>query len=73
MRMRVYYYKTASGRSPVTDYIDGLPEGDQARFFEVLEEIERHGLEAARIILKPLQGKLWKIKFSAVGGGYRIL
>ena len=57
----------------MTDYIDGLPEGDQARFFEVLEEIERHGLEAARIILKPLQGKLWEIKFSAVGGGYRIL
>lgn len=72
-RMKVYYYIAASGRSPVTDYIDGLPESDQARFFEVSAEIEKHGLEAARIIFKPLQGKLWEIKFTAVGGGYCIL
>ncbi len=57
----------------MTDYIEGLAESDQARFFEVSEEIELNGLEAARVIFKPLQGKLWEIKFTAVGGGYRIL
>lgn len=71
--MRVFYYKTSSGRSPVTDYIDGLPVTDQSRFLEIAQEIELHGLNAARMVFKPLQGKLWEIKFTSVGGGYRIL
>jgi phage-related protein len=71
--MRVLFYKSASGRCPVADYISNLPEGDKARFAEVFEEIEQHGLDAVGLIFKPLEGKLWEIKFRSVGGGFRIL
>jgi len=71
--MKVFLYKTASGRSPITDYIDKLPEPDQARFLDVLTEIESCGLNAVRVIFKPLEGKLWEIKFRSVGGGFRVL
>lgn len=73
IKMRVYYYKTDSGRSPVIEYIESLTEAEQARFFDVFTEIEKSGLDAARVAFKPLAGKLWEIKFSALGGGYRIL
>lgn len=71
--MKVLVYKSAAGRSPIADYITKLPEGDKARFAEVFEEIETNGLDAAGLMLKPLEGKLWEIKFRAVGGGFRIL
>ena len=71
--MRVFFYTTGSGRSPIREYIDALPQADQARFLEILEEVERNGLNAARVIFKPLEGKLWEIKFRSKGGGYRVL
>ncbi len=71
--MRVYFYETQTGNCPIKRFIDKLPEIDQARFLEVLDEIERYGLEAGRVIFKPIDGKLWEIKFKAKTKGYRIL
>ena len=71
--MKVYFYETPSGNCPIKRFIDKLPEIDQARFLEVLDEIERCGLEAGRVIFKPIDGKLWEIKFRARTKGYRIL
>ena len=70
--MIVQFYETASGRSPVEDFIESLQKQDQARFAEVIDGIEKHGLDYPRVQLKPLRGKLWEIKFSAQSGGYRI-
>ncbi|MDZ4676377.1 MAG: type II toxin-antitoxin system RelE/ParE family toxin [Oligoflexia bacterium] len=70
--MKVSFYETASGRSPVQDFIEGLSKVDKARFVEVFENIEKHGFGCPRVIFKPLRGKLWEIKFQSVGGGYRI-
>ena len=70
--MQVFFFKTKSGNSPIEKYIDKLPEEDQARFLEVVDEIEREGLEACRVIFKPIEGKLWEIKFRAGTSGYRV-
>ncbi|HJT24585.1 MAG TPA: type II toxin-antitoxin system RelE/ParE family toxin [bacterium] len=71
--MKVDFYKTTSGRSPIEDFIKGLSAADQARFADVYYGIKEHGLECPRVIFKPISGKLWEIKFSSEGGKYRIL
>jgi len=71
--MRIFFYETATGNSPVKRFIDSLPEVDQARFIEVIQEIEDHGLSAVRLIFKPIEGKLWEIKFRSERSGYRII
>lgn len=71
--MKIFFYKTPAGNSPIEKFIDGLSLDDQARFLEVIDEIEKHGLSASRLIFKPLEGKLWEIKFSTSSAGYRVL
>lgn len=71
--IRIYFFETPSGKSPIKKFIDGLPRLDLARFLEVIEEIEAHGLNASRVIFKPLEGKLWEIKFNSPSSGYRVL
>jgi len=70
--MLIHFYETPSGRSPVEDFIQALQKQDQARFAEVIDGIEKYGLSYARVQFKPLRGKLWEVKFSAPGGGFRV-
>ena len=70
--MNVLFYKTGSLRSPVEEFIASLPKEDQVRFLDVYKGIKEYGLEYPRATFKPLEGKLWEIKFSAKGGGYRV-
>src|SRR5258708_3843129 len=70
--MRVNFYELTSGRSPVEEFIESLPKADQARFAEVIVGIEQFGLAYSRVQFKPLRGKLWEIKFSSQGGGFRM-
>jgi hypothetical protein len=61
--MTIYFYETPNGNSPIKKFIDDLTVADQARFVEVIDEIEKNGLSAARVVFKPIEGKLWEIKF----------
>lgn len=70
--MKVVFYTTHSGRSPVEEFIKSLPKADQARFLEVYEGVEQFGFDCPRVQFRQLSGKLWEIKFAAPGGGYRI-
>jgi phage-related protein len=72
MYMKIYFYKSGSGKSPIQRFIDKLPKEDQARFLEVIDEVETYGFSAARVIFKPIEGKLWEIKFRSTKSGYRI-
>jgi len=40
---------------------------------EVFNEIEDQGFNAIRVTFKPIDGKLWEIKFKSESAGYRIL
>ncbi|MFZ4403967.1 MAG: type II toxin-antitoxin system RelE/ParE family toxin [Pseudobdellovibrionaceae bacterium] len=71
--MKIYFYETPGGNSPIKKFIDSLSSIDQARFLEVIDEIELNGLSASRVIFKPLEGKLWEIKFNTASSGYRAL
>ncbi len=70
--MEVNFYELPSGRSPIEEFIESLPKGDQARFAEVLVGLEQFGLAYSRVQFKPLRGKLWEVKFSSPGGGFRM-
>jgi len=71
--MKVTFYETPSGRSPVTDFIDKQPGTDQAVIVVVFEGIEEYGFAAKGAQFRQLQGKLWEIKIKAPSGGYRFL
>lgn len=70
--MRVAFYTSQSGRSPVQDFIGSLSKADQARFRDVFEGIQNSGLDCPRVQFRQLRGKLWEIKFTSPSGGYRI-
>lgn len=70
--MKVSFYETPSGRSPIEDFIESLPKADQARFADVFDGIEKFGLGCPRVQFRQLRGKLWEIKFNAPSGGFRI-
>lgn len=70
--MKIYFYETSAGNSPVKRFINELPKEDQARFLEIIDEIEAQGFNATRIIFKPIEGKLWEIKFRSLRAGYRV-
>ena len=71
--MNITFYETASGRSPVTDFIDEQPVRDQAVIVASLEGVEEHGFGAKAVQFRQLEGKLWEIKIKAPSGGYRFL
>ena len=63
--MKISFFTTSSGRSPVLDYIGELPKPEKARLFEALDQIERYGFDAVRVQFRHVEGKLWEIKVSA--------
>ena len=63
--MKVTFYTTASGRSPVLDYIRDLSKPERARLLEALDQIERYGFDAVRVQFRQIEGKLWEIRVSA--------
>lgn len=71
--LKIEFYVTASGRSPIEDFIKSLPFGDKERFRAILEGIEKDGIHFSRAQFKPLNGKLWEVKFMAPSGGFRIV
>ena len=70
--MKVSFYETTSGRSPIESFIKRLPKADQARFVDVFDGIEKYGLGCPRVQFRQLRGKLWEVKFNSPSGGYRI-
>ena len=70
--MKINFYRTASGRVPVQEFIESLPAQDQARFWAVYKFLLEKGLDCPNVQFRQLKGKLWEIKFSSTGVGYRI-
>lgn len=70
--MVIHFCQTASGRKPVLEHIQSLPVVERLKIIKVLEGLEkahdlsdRQGLSQVEAALKPIQGKLWEIKFKS--------
>jgi phage-related protein len=67
MEIITVFYRTASGREPVREYIESLSKEDQALIANDLEIIRDHGFKDTTVETRKLQGKqfkgrLWEIK-----------
>jgi phage-related protein len=62
--VKVSFFRTASGRSPVLEYIQVLDKPERARVLEALDQVERYGFDAVRMQFRQIEGKLWEIKIT---------
>jgi phage-related protein len=69
LRRRWRDFKTASGRSPVEEFIDRLSDSDAAAVLAGMEEVRDRGLRAAR----HLDGDIWEVRVDGDRVIYRIL
>ncbi len=60
--MKLRFFETSRGQSPVQDYIDSLPKREAAKIGAVLGDIGEHGLLKSLATLRQIRGKLWEIK-----------
>ncbi len=70
--MKILFYTTPAGRKPVSTYIENLSLDDQARFTDLWNGIQVHGLAYDRADFRQLNGKLWEIKLRTKGNSYRV-
>lgn len=72
---RIEFFTTASGRSPVLDYIDALPADERAQVYNALRLLREYGTQLTLPHVRPLQRGLWELRpgpnrllyFAAVG------
>jgi phage-related protein len=62
--MRVRFYRTASGRVPVAEFLAGLPSGRAEDVYAALLDLNQNGLEGASVVARHIDGKLWELKFA---------
>jgi phage-related protein len=62
-------YRTASGRSPVRDFIGSLSDRDAAAVVAGMQHVRDRGLHAAR----HLHGEIWEVRASGDRSNYRVL
>jgi len=73
MAWTVEYYQDERGRHPVREFLDSLPEKDQARILQTARLLEEFGLQLGAPYVKAVRGKLWELRVRAGRASYRIL
>lgn len=68
-RLRWRDYRTAAGRRPVKEFLDGLSDDDAAAVLDAMREVRDEGLAAAR----HLDGEIWEVRVDGLRVIYRIL
>ena len=64
-KVKITFYQTPSGRTPVLDFLKKLQTPERARILAILADMEQYGLESGRVSFRQIEGKLWEIKISA--------
>ena len=64
MQWALEYYKAASGKSPVKDFIDSLSPESAAKFIFIADLLAEYGLNVREPYVKPITGsrKLFEIR-----------
>jgi len=62
-------YRTAAGRRPIKEFIDGLSDTDAAAVVAAMREVREGGLTAAR----HLRGEIYEVRADGDRQRYRIL
>jgi phage-related protein len=71
LNRRWRFYKTAAGREPVRDFLDGLTEGDAAKVAAAMKEVRDAGRGHPNV--NHLQGDIWQVEVDGERVIYRVL
>ena len=66
---QIHFYEDRRGRSPVLEFINGLPASDRAKINNVLLLLEEFGTRLGMPHARPIRDKLWELR----PGGNRLL
>jgi phage-related protein len=69
--LKLFYYRKASGRIPVIEFIDSLPVHDRNKILYDLNLLAAQGTNESGLSLRHIEGKLWEIRLK-LSAGYRI-
>jgi phage-related protein len=70
---RIYFYSSESGRVPVREYLDELPEKQAAKVMAAIDFLAQLGPMLRRPHAAHLQGRLWELRVSWARLEYRVL
>lgn len=62
--MLIKAYRTSSGRSPVENYLRGLPTHERDEIYALFEDLREYGLDAPLVSMRQIRGKLWELRIS---------
>lgn len=68
-QLRWRWYRTAAGKAPVREFLDGLSDVDHAAIVAAMTEVKHEGLVVARRVV----GDLWEIRAVGVKAHYRLI
>lgn len=71
MRWTIEYYINPDGKSPIKDFIDGLPFKAKARMVKTLDLLEEYGIQMGEPHVKNVARKLWELRVKAKKGIFR--
>lgn len=73
MKFKVNYFKTKSGKSPISKYLDDIDnKKERAEVFSVLRGIQEFGFDAIGVDFRQIDRKLWELKIKTHGNQHRI-
>lgn len=73
MAYRVLFYRSATVESPVTKFLEALPEKDNAKIAAALDYLGQQGSALRRPHAAHVKGKLWELRISLARNEYRLL
>ena len=63
--LRVIFYQTSAGRSPVEEFLDGLTDRQRAKALDALDILEGAGYRLGPPWLKKVEANLWELRVQA--------
>ena len=69
---RIVFYETASGRSPIMDFLRDLDRPTRTILERAIEQLRQLNLEAKPPLAKPMGDKLWELRTNTPSGAYRV-
>jgi phage-related protein len=73
MNWVVEFYRDIKGKEPVTDFIDSLPAGPQAKIIRLIDLLAKCGVLLKEPYTKQIQGKIRELRIIDKAGNIRIL
>jgi phage-related protein len=70
---RLAFYRTASGATPLTDFLASLPAKARAKCAFYMARLDQQGLSLPRSYLAKVEGDVWELRPEFGGIEYRLM